>query len=172
MYIWYDFKNCASKVKKMLAYINYIYYLCTHKTIKTMATIKELVSNYQVNEPITDKRILSYFKKLGFIWDYSQWGYLESVIVYPSNDNEYDIQYYIFNQSNAKELEKYPMAVWCENGKVYRQQSARTDIPTNDDIREIFGYGSNFEWDNYVFSTKYVSGCFNPCLVINEIKNN
>lgn len=134
-----------------------------------MATIKELVSNYQVNEPITDKRILYYFKKLGFIWDYSQWGYLESVIVYPNND-VLNTHYEIFSQSNAKELEKYPMAVWCENGKVYRQQSARTDIPTNDDIREIFGYGSSFEWGNYVFRRKYVSGCFKPYLVIDKIK--
>lgn len=30
----------------------------------TMATIKELLSSYKVNEPITDKRILYHFKNL------------------------------------------------------------------------------------------------------------
>ena len=130
-------------------------------------TIKELLSNYQVNEPIKDKRILSYFKRLGFIWDYSYWGYLESVIIYPSDNNEYAPHIELFASKNAKELEQYPMAVYIEGNKVYRQQSARTDIPTNDKIREKFVCGY-FEWNNYRFSTKYVSGCFKPYLVITK----
>lgn len=130
-------------------------------------TIKELIANYQVNEPIDDKRILSYFKKLGFIWDYSKWGYLESVIIYPSDNNEYAPHIELFASKNAKELEQYPMAVYIEGNKVYRQQSARTDIPTTDKIREKFVCGY-FEWNNYRFSTKYVSGCFKPYLVITK----
>lgn len=132
-----------------------------------MATIKELVTNYQVNEPIKDKRILSYFKRLGFIWDYSQWGYLESVIIYPTDNNEYAPDVELFATKNAKELEQYPMAVYIEGNKVYRQHSAKTDIPTTETIYKKFKCG-NFEWNGYRFGTKYVSGCFKPYLVITK----
>ena len=44
-----------------------------------MATIKELLATIKVGEPIKNKRILNYFKKRGFIWDYSQYGYLEGI---------------------------------------------------------------------------------------------
>ena len=132
-----------------------------------MATIKELLSSYKVNEPITDKRILSHFKKLGYIWDYSKWGYLESVIIHTSDSSEYAPCVELFASKNAKELEQYPMAVYIEGNKVYRQSSARTDIPTTEKIREKFVCG-HFEWNGYKFRTKYFSGCFQPYLVISE----
>lgn len=132
-----------------------------------MATIKELLSNYQVNQPIIDKRILSYFKRIGFIWDYSKWGYLESVIIHSSDSSEYAPCVELFPSKNAKELEQYPMAVYIEGNKVYRQSSARTDIPTTEQIYEKFICGY-FEWNGYKFGTKYVSGCFKPYLVITK----
>lgn len=132
-----------------------------------MATIKELLSSYKVNEPITDKRILYHFKKLGYIWDYSKWGYLESVIIHASDSREYAPCVELFASKNAKELEQYYMAVYIEGNKVYRQSSARTDIPTTEKIREKFVCG-HFEWNGYKFGTRYVSGCFQPYLVISK----
>jgi hypothetical protein len=130
-----------------------------------MATIKELVNNTKVNYPITDKRILSYFKRIGFIWDYSQYGYLEGVYVRPQNRDEFDKYFELFSKQNAKELEKYNSAVYKENGKIYRQGTAITDIPTHDEILELYGYNSTFEWNGNTFGMKYVDGCFCPYLV-------
>ena len=43
--------------------------------------MKEYFQNLPVGE-VVNKRGLAYLKRLGFIWDYSPWGYLESLRIY------------------------------------------------------------------------------------------
>lgn len=130
---------------------------------KRQYTIREILSKYDINQPITDKRILSYFKRIGYIWDYSEFGYLESVRIYPSDD--WDKTKYLFENKNAKELEQYPQSIYVENNKIYRQSQSRTDL-TNKEICKKFGLCDRFNFENYQFSIKYIDGCFKPYLVV------
>lgn len=126
-----------------------------------MATIKELLSTYKVGQRIEDKRILAYFKRLGFIWDYSRWGNLESIVV---NACDYNAKCCtLFPKGNAKELEKLDGAMWHK----WRQSSCKSDMNYND-ITSKYSGGS-FKWDKYVFTKVYVSGCFASYLSISKI---
>lgn len=126
-----------------------------------MATIKELLSTYKIGQSIEDKRILAYFKRLGFIWDYSQWGYLESIVV-ETIDNEIKCCT-LFPKCNTKDLEKLDGAMW----EKWRQSSCKSDMSYDDFINTYTG--NYFKWDKYTFTKVYVSGCFASYLTISKI---
>ena len=136
-----------------------------------MATIKEILTTIKVGEPITNKRILNYFKKRGFIWDYSQYGYLEGISL--KDINGYSVDYDIFANGTAKEIEKFNSAMWYDkdnNNKGYRQSTTiYTNINSMGTIYNTYGRNDYFIFDKYEFRTKYVSGCFKPYLIINKI---
>ena len=52
----------------------------------------------EVGSIVTDKRTLYKFKRKGFIWNYSQWGYLENLRVKTKDNNEFSL----YLSSNAK----------------------------------------------------------------------
>lgn len=65
--------------------------------------IIDLIRKHPKNTPITDKRILYHLKRLGYIWGYSQWGYLESIRI-KTKDSSDEVWCTIFEGRKANEL--------------------------------------------------------------------
>ena len=111
----------------------------------------------KVGSIVTDKRILYKFKRNGFIWDYSQWGYLENLIIRTKDDRDFSL--YLSSNGNCKVAEKFDNAMW----EKWRQGHAKTDLLYSE-CDEIFGF-NEFTFNGMTFATKYVDGCFCPFLV-------
>lgn len=129
-----------------------------------MNKIQEYFNNLPVGE-VVNKRGLAYLKRLGFIWDYSKWGYLESLRIYgkkrdgnPWRD-EFCLE--ISPKRNCKAAERYDGALY--NG--YRQDGTIRIDKTSDELYEMFGPQGSFEFNGITFRPKYLSGCFKPYLV-------
>lgn len=111
----------------------------------------------KVGSIVTDKRILYKLKRKGFIWDYSQWGYLEDLRIITNDNREFSL--YLSSAGKCKEAEKFKNAMW----EKYRQGQANTEM-TFFECYELFG-ANKFTWEGMVFSTKYIDGCFKPYLI-------
>lgn len=123
--------------------------------------IIDLVKKHPKNTPITDKRILYHLKRLGYIWDYSQWGYLESIRI-KTKDSSYEVYGTIFEDRKANELVKAASVII--DGKKYRQLQCEIDMPHDDAVLRYTDW--TFTFEGFTFSTKYCDGCFNPYLII------
>lgn len=113
--------------------------------------IKEYLTNLPVGE-VVNKTALAYFKRMGFIFDYSQWGYLESLHIFGKRE---DGKYY------ANEF-------WLQiSGNRACKGSKERDYSemTFDDMCELFGPQFSFTWEGMTFRPKYFDGCFSPYLV-------
>ncbi len=119
--------------------------------------ILDLIKQQPKNQPITDKRILYHLKRLGYIWDYSQWGYLECARIKLRDDTAYP---YLFEHGNSKELHK---------------QAALNNIPglclfsiplSRDEFYEKYSCNGTFTFEGFVFGSTYVDGCFKSYLVL------
>lgn len=130
--------------------------------MKKKAAIWEYFENLPVGEVI-NKKGLAYLKRLGYIWDYSKWGYLEDLMIYSAPEGEYgrfsDLMY-VFKYGNAKEAEQLHNAKY----ERWRQTTATTDM-TRDEVWEKFGRGNYFTLNGISFRTEYFDGCFNAYLV-------
>lgn len=111
----------------------------------------------KVGSIVTDKRILSKLKRKGFIWNYSQWGYLEDLRIRTNDNLEFTLC--LSNNGKCKVAEKFENAMW----EKWRQGQANTEM-TFFECNELFG-ANKFTWEGMVFSTKYIGGCFNPFLI-------
>ena len=108
-------------------------------------TNKEIVAQMPCGE-IVPKRILAAMKRKGLIYDYSPFGYLESVSVNYKDPN--DSWYYyleLFPNGNAKDADSF--------------------VGTSEELRKKFTMNGNITYHGCTFSTKYLSGCFKPYLV-------
>lgn len=114
--------------------------------------IIEKLNNTNVGSVITDKTILSVFRRLGLIYDYSPWGYLESQWVY-SQDEYYGGLYHTLTYSGPA----------ITSGMLGSSESPY-------ESREVlYGskYGSSsvdFEYNGFKFTSVYLDGCFNAYL--------
>ena len=129
---------------------------------KKKTKIQEYFENLPVGE-VVNKRGLAYLKRLGDIWDYSNFGYLESVHIYGKKDADgfrVDGWRYCFPKGNAKELEKYDGAMY----EKWRQTQAHTEM-SREEIWDMFGARDTIEVNGIQFTTKYFDGCFNAYLV-------
>lgn len=131
-----------------------------HITMK----MNEYFQNLPVGE-VVNKRGLAYLKRLGFIWDYSRFGYLESLRIYgkkregnPWRD-EFCLE--ISPKRNCKAAERYDGALY--DG--YRQCGSVRIEKTSDEMYDLFGPQGSFEFNGITFRPKYFDGCFNPYLV-------
>lgn len=122
--------------------------------------IIDLIKKHPKNTPITDKRILYYLKRLGYIWDYSPWGYLESIRI-KTKDSSNEVWGTIFEDRKANEL--VDAASITIDGKKYRQQQCKIDM-LYDDARMRYTDWT-FTFEGFKFSTKYIDGCFSPYLI-------
>ncbi len=141
-----------------------INYICNVKgtDMKTKTQIQKYFESLPVGEVI-NKKGLAYLKRLGYIWDYSKWGYLESVRIYGVRESDgYRVEdwRYTFPKGNAKELEQYEGAMY----EKWRQSGANTEL-TRDEIYEKFGSDRGFEVNGIKFGHKYFDGCFNAYLI-------
>lgn len=126
--------------------------------------MKEYFDNLPVGE-VVNKRGLAYLKRLGFIWDYSQWGYLESLTIYGKKregnpwPDEFCLE--ISPNQNCKMAELYDGALYdgC------RQCGSIRIEKTSDELLEMFGIQGSFEFNGITFRTRYFDGCFKPYLV-------
>lgn len=100
---------------------------------------------------VANKRVLHLFKRIGFISDYSQWGYLESQYVYFERDDE-GVDYI---HSECGPL--------INDGDKGSRGNPFKDL---DEMHESGYYTSlkDFEYKGYKFSFKYLDGCFRPYL--------
>lgn len=107
-------------------------------------TNKEILALMPCGE-IVPRRILAAMKRKGLIYDYSWWGYLESArISYKDPDDSWHYYVELFPNGNAKEADNF--------------------VGTSDELRKKF-FGGDIVYQGYTFSTKYLSGCFQPYLV-------
>ena len=121
--------------------------------------MKEYFDRLPVGE-VVNKRGLAYLKRLGLIWDYSKWGYLEGLRMRGTDDDWYNIDRDLFPNGNAKEAEQLEGAMY----EKWRQGQGRSDELTHDELREKFPNG-RIEALGNEFDTKYFDGCFMPYLV-------
>ena len=121
---------------------------------------------------VVNKKALALFKRLGYIWDYSHWGYLESIDI-KSIPEDYTRMYYCFPKKNAKVLESFDTTFAVCDGKKYRRSYPYVDFnKTSSQISEEFGYPNEFEYEGMSFRIKYYDGCFNPYLIKNSMNEN
>lgn len=111
----------------------------------------------KVGSIVTDKRTLYKFKRKGFIWDYSQWGYLENLRIRTKDDRDFSL--YLSSNGKCKVGETFDGAMW----EKYRQGQGVTEM-TYAECSDIFGQ-NEFTFEGMVFSTQYIDGCFNPYLI-------
>lgn len=126
--------------------------------------MNEYFQNLPVGE-VVNKRGLAYLKRLGFIWDYSRWGYLESLRIYGKKregspwPDEFTLE--ISPKRNCKTAERYDGALY----EKWRQCGTARVEKTSDEMFELFGPQGSFEFNGITFRPKYFDGCFNPYLV-------
>ena len=118
--------------------------------------IKEYFNSLPVGE-VVNKRGLAYLKRMGLIWDYSEYGYLECLHIHDKNYSS-DLRY-LFSKGNAKSAERFEGAMY----EKWRQTRAR--VENIDSVYEEFGGGGYIESNGVKFTTKYFDGCFNAYLV-------
>lgn len=111
----------------------------------------------KVGSIVTDKRFLYKLKRKGFIWNYSQWGYLEDLRIRTKDDRDFYL--YLSSNGKCKVAEKFKNAMW----EKWRQGQANTEM-TYSECYDLFG-ANEFTFEGMVFSTKYVGGCFKPYLI-------
>ena len=108
-------------------------------------TNREILDNLPIGE-VVPKRVLASMRCKGLIWDYSYWGYLESVkICYNDKDDSWHTWRELFPKGNAQDAENF--------------------IGTSDEARERFGSNLGIEYQGFTFGPKYFDGCFSPYLV-------
>lgn len=115
-------------------------------------TNKEILAQMPAGE-IVPKRILAAMKRKGLIFDYSPWGYLESArIWYKEVWNGKEESNYVcrelFSEANAHDLEFSDFHPGLSFEEIIEKFSGR-------DISYL----------GFTFTTKYLSGCFQPYLV-------
>lgn len=121
--------------------------------------MKEYFDQLSVGE-VVNKRGLAYLKRIGLLWEYSEWGYLESISIKPSDETWYNFDRELFPNGNARECEKMKGAWHNDCG---RQLFGDSEL-TRDELREKFPSGSISALGN-TFDTKYLDGCFKPYLI-------
>ena len=130
--------------------------------MKKQPAILEYFENLPVGEVI-NKKGLAYLKRLGYIWDYSQWGYLEDLMISTKAEEDgYRSRHmmYLFDKGNAKEAELLDGAM----REKWRQTRAKCELTTTE-LFDRFGSGNHFTLNGIYFTTEYFDGCFNPYLV-------
>ena len=125
--------------------------------------IKDYLKNLKPGEAV-GKRGVAYVKGLGYIWDYSQWGYLESLTIYGKKRegerwrDEFHLE--VSPKRMCKLAEKFKGAMY----ERWRQDDGSCDM-TFDEMLDLFGPQGRIEWEGIVFRPQYFDGCFNPYLV-------
>lgn len=105
----------------------------------------DIIKGMKVGAVVTDKRLLSALKKKGLIFDYSEWGYLESCqLCYPYKYNGVESTVWDF-------VELFPKGNAPKIGSV--------DFKSYEEMRE-FRSGGSIEYQGCKFDTKYLDGCF------------
>lgn len=113
--------------------------------------MNEYFQNLPVGE-VVNKRGLAYLKRLGFIWDYSRWGYLEALHIF----------------GKKPEGERWADELWLEispNRACRGAEKLDYSEMTHDDMLAKFGPQGSFVFNGIKFRPKYFDGCFNPYLV-------
>lgn len=129
-----------------------------------MPKIHEYFKNLPVGE-IVNKRGIAYLKRLGFIWDYSCWGYVEGLTIkgkaQPGMPFRDELHLMVSPKQACKTAEQYDGAV--HNG--FRQTTSVKTNMTYEEMHEKFGDSNSFDFNGITFRLKYFDGCFNPYLV-------
>ena len=114
-------------------------------------TIKEYFDNLPVGE-VVNKRGLAYLKRLGMIYDYSPWGYLESVRII----------------GKKREGEPWADELWLEVSQTRKckgvWQREHREM-TSEDLLKFYGYQGTIELNGITFCPQYFDVCFKPYLV-------
>lgn len=120
-------------------------------------TIKEYFDNLPVDE-VVNKRGLAYLKRLGMIYDYSPWGYLESLHIFGKKQEGSPWRDDLFLKISPKQ--KCKGAENLDYGEM-----------SFEDMLDYFGCQGKIEFNGNEFSPRYFDGCFKPYLVKTGPKN-
>lgn len=127
-----------------------------------MKTIDYLMS-LPVGE-VVGKRGLAYFKRKGFIWDYSRFGYLEGLRITgkkPDDSHYRDrIELEISKTSRCKLAEALDGAMY----EKWRQTTARCE-KSAEELNAMLSPANEFHYAGMTFGIKYLDGCLKPYLV-------
>ncbi len=113
--------------------------------------MNEYFQNLPVGE-VVNKRGLAYLKRLGYIYDYSTWGYLESLHIF----------------GKKREGEPFRDELWLEISQNRACKGAMDNDyseMTFDDLIAKFGRQGQFEFNGIIFRPRYFDGCFKPYLI-------
>lgn len=111
----------------------------------------EFLSNLRKGEVITDKRILAILKRAGIIYDYSQWGYLESQNVY-YYDEYYKTLEHIFTYKGGEIKEGDLGSI----SKPFKDLQAVIDAG--------YAYDIDADYKGVKLGSMYLDGCFDAYL--------
>ena len=117
-------------------------------------TVTEYLESLPIGQVITNKSVLSVLKRAGVIYDYSQFGYLESQNVYYKSDwNGKETTEHIFSYQGRKISD-------IEQGSISNPFK---------NITEMYQAGWNnyldTEYKGFKLGSKYLDGCFNAYLI-------
>lgn len=125
---------------------------------------KEYLKNLRPGS-VVNKRGLAYLKRLGFIWDYSRWGYLESLRIWgvKREGEQWRDEFHLEVSPKRKcpEAEKMEGAMHEQ----WRQCGTAWCDKTFDQMLDLFGPQGRIEWEGVIFRPMYFDGCFKPYLV-------
>jgi hypothetical protein len=122
-------------------------------------TTNEKLATIKVGEIITDKGILYNLKRKGLIWDYSKWGYLESIRLESSTEKT-DFMYFLSSKGKFKSIDNFENAVRFGS----RQNICSTDKTYKDISNMLGGIWDTIKVGEMEFDYEFVDGCFNPYL--------
>ena len=113
---------------------------------------------------IVGKRALAYFKRIGFIWDYSRFGYIEGLRI--SGAKEKDTPYREQVDLEISSTAKCKKAEILENAMYGRwRQTTATCKKTAQELHSILTPSRSFRFAGMTFGLRYFDGCFKPYLV-------
>lgn len=99
---------------------------------------------------VVPKKVLAVLKRVGLIYDYSSFGYLESCQLRYHYDDGY---------RDHKYAETFPL------GNAPKVYSNPDEDMTWEEMQEKYKYNETIKYKEWEFDTKYLSGCFQPYLV-------
>ena len=123
--------------------------------MKTIDYLKSLP-----NGEVVGKRGLALFKRLGLIWDYSRFGYLEGLNIHGKKQEDDYLLLHISSNRMCKAAEPFQGAMHDK----WRQKYAHCD-KTKEELQSIFAPKNEFVYADITFHLKYLDGCFSPYLV-------
>ncbi len=122
--------------------------------MKMIEILRELKSG-----DVVPKSCLHWLKMKGHLWDYSKYGYLESLRIRCKSEFGMEFDLVLSSKGTCKMAEDFEGSMY----ERWRQRQARCEYDM-DELYQMFG-GQYIEIEGMLFIPQYFDGCFKPFLV-------